>query len=68
MNAYRWFDPILGRYGVNNFVPLQTVIRQDADSVFTPLFQRLVDLQLGEGGVSTEHHLRAGLLLPFDLP
>src|SRR5215472_9829879 len=28
---------------------------------------RLVDLRLGESGVSTEHHLLAGLLLPFDL-
>jgi hypothetical protein len=31
------------------------------------LLQRLVDLQLGKGGVSTEHHFFVQLLLPLNL-
>jgi hypothetical protein len=47
--------------------PFQNVVRGNADGILhaTP-FQRLVNLRLGEGGISAEHYLFAQPLLPLD--
>jgi hypothetical protein len=59
--------PNEARQQPGNF-PFQAVVGRDADGVLhIPLFQRLVDLRLGEGGVGTKHHIPALLLLPLDL-
>src|SRR5271166_3816068 len=47
---------------------LQIVIGRKADDVLhLALFQRLVELRLGEGRVGTKHHHLAALLLALDL-
>jgi hypothetical protein len=47
---------------------LQIVVGGKADRILRfPLFQRLVDLRLGEGRVGTKDHLLAPPLLPLDL-
>src|ERR1700680_3041172 len=49
-------------------VPLQVVVGGKADRVLhVAFFQRLVELRLGKGRVTTEDHLLAPLLLPLDL-
>ena len=49
-------------------VPLQIVVRWKADRVLhVTVFQRLVELRLGKGRVTTEDHLLAPRLLPLDL-
>src|SRR5216683_175774 len=49
-------------------VPLQVVVGGKADRVIhVAFFQRLVELRLGKGRVTTEDHLLALRLLPLDL-
>ena len=49
-------------------VSLQTVIGRQPDRILhAPLFQRLVDLRLGEGGLRRKRYFLAPLLLPLDL-
>ena len=49
-------------------LPLQIVVSGKANGVLhVPLFERLVDLRLGKGGVAPEGHLFALRLLPLDL-
>jgi hypothetical protein len=49
-------------------VPLQIVVRRKAERVLhVTFFQRLVELRLGKGRVTTEDYLLAARLLPLDL-
>jgi hypothetical protein len=49
-------------------VPLQIVVGRKADRVLRVLlFQRLVELRLGKGGVGAENHFLAQPLLAFNL-
>src|SRR6516164_11582631 len=49
-------------------LPLQTVVGRNADGIlYAPLFQRLVDLRLGEGSVGTKDYFFAQSLLSLNL-
>jgi hypothetical protein len=49
-------------------VPLQVVVGGKAERLLhVAFFQRLVELRLGKGRVTTEDYLLAPLLLPLDL-